>query len=1244
MPKIIVFQPSEVEESSNKTDKEIMYEKIMKSSSLQQHHFPSFFEMSEIDEKKLTSNMPSMLLKYILPNCIPILKDTQNFSISIQESRPVMCFKNGLVFIPSNTKFDVVGVVETYFNYVDDSICYDFTNRHPLDLLLTGAYGIQNIIAGQYTQEKYKPYSKPPIQITYFESENDAADKINKILFKVKQIKRSYDRSAKILYNNTIPMLTSPPQKYEHFEPSSGLHKILEKVYGAKLNGDTLQSDYVMKTNNFLNVFDKINILGLSHINSKRLIIDVDDKFRAKKAECVMSKKRVENNLLESKKYAYSLDLFKKPYIELSAKQKVIVQSHMSPQQMSPEEEKLIEEIYTAVRYRGKSLKYLLDDLKSISASQPGDKSVELQMIKNKKQITLICAHVVDQAQQIIKGERDQQIWRYMIDKYSLPNIGHEGHYCKVCGELISEDENDQISVFTKDGSRIEAGERDRLWPIIWKEVIIVITGYVAFKLPINVKKMVTNLAEVLRTEVSIIEMQLSKSKMLTVESTEQLLKIHIAVYAFALVSQMIISNYGDIGYSREPQQNTRGGYDRPSISPFMVGSEKENVSPFISYDNHKRKKGGDRSLSKSVIQNIVNATLFFAKKSQAHRMDSVDGFTIDSIKPIFIKAYKWTQTINVTVETSEDTSLLVNRMNIDPVYAYFETVLSIQKIDSVDKVRILFGQSAGDLQKNEKGYHHLFKSALQILKPAITHHAKTFGGKTAAAKTNITKPVKTAAAKTNITKPVKTAAAKTNITKTNITKPVKTAAANITKIKTATRDDTDICHAQSFMHTAEYVTNKIYGYINIPKSPQIIEFDEKYSHMPQCDIKLKIAQYISRYRPLSGMFQDLAVQYQGDPSPFTLKFKYAKIKGKTLAKGSEKKFNAIDIKKWLKEKNYKKYNDFLQYNHIPYKYKLSKDKFVKKRNSFYEFYEYKCPKLNLHDTNADNVCKKCGLTGDLRGSISYFKKYEKIYDKSLSDQYKKDNSDIRVSPLIVRKKHPAIAWRVNNASILELSKLLKINYNMLFNLGYFEDGNYSSFSNRFDDQLASEKLYSRVEYLKNYHRDIIIFYYTLKNAEKMARLPYEIHKITKDSINALSIFKKLPDLPNVLNTDLNTVVGKNKKDIAELTANYLLNKITKSLLHMYKNFVALRSRDLGLTMLKIIIDLIYKDEYILSSITLKDRKNIKHDEPVEVGDADASGDSTINDDGVIVETEVDIQNSMANEMDIDLDFADLDD
>ena len=84
MTNITVFKRPDVQEiKSNKTERDIMYDRFNKTAHIPTHHFNSFMEMEELYESNIliNSDIPSILIKHSLKYCTPIIKNIDVYTL-----------------------------------------------------------------------------------------------------------------------------------------------------------------------------------------------------------------------------------------------------------------------------------------------------------------------------------------------------------------------------------------------------------------------------------------------------------------------------------------------------------------------------------------------------------------------------------------------------------------------------------------------------------------------------------------------------------------------------------------------------------------------------------------------------------------------------------------------------------------------------------------------------------------------------------------------------------------------------------------------------------------------------------------------------------------------------------------------------------------------------------------------------------------------------------------------------------
>jgi hypothetical protein len=144
--------------------------------------------------------------------------------------------------------------------------------------------------------------------------------------------------------------------------------------------------------------------------------------------------------------------------------------------------------------------------------------------------------------------------------------------------------------------------------------------------------------------------------------------------------------------------------------------------------------------------------------------------------------------------------------------------------------------------------------------------------------------------------------------------------------------------------------------------------------------------------------------------------------------------------------------------------------------------------------------------------------------------------------------------WKINNAAILELSRLFNIKYNILINLGLSFNTKYKLIETEklnphinADDSL----LKMRNERLYGYYLKIVRMYNMIKHHEYLRNVPFELKNIL-GTLKVRNLNQILPDLDKTTNDKYNYY-----KNIESQTniSNFLLYIISSTLMGIYNNF-----------------------------------------------------------------------------------------
>jgi len=221
--------------------------------------------------------------------------------------------------------------------------------------------------------------------------------------------------------------------------------------------------------------------------------------------------------------------------------------------------------------------------------------------------------------------------------------------------------------------------------------------------------------------------------------------------------------------------------------------------------------------------------------------------------------------------------------------------------------------------------------------------------------------------------------------------------------------------------------------------------------------------------------------------------------------------------------------------------------------NGFFQFYEKRCPLGGLHNFVNDK-CSKCNLADNINKN-EYYDKYHKNYMEDLEKINKIDFNVVYDSHEYVYKNK----WSYDTVPIVELANLLKINVNLLLNLGDYENINLVNVINgTYTAKKNTLHFSTRSNIINTYVRNLIIeynnmrYYSSCKSYLSKDRIE-EIDKIFATS--KIEVFKitTLSELPNITNEYFDKYEWFIKNETPDNVVNFCLSSLVEKALSVYK-------------------------------------------------------------------------------------------
>ena len=1272
---IIVFKPPETNVIINKTEREIQYELFTKKASISSHHFASFMEMERIEDININSTIPSILIKSILSYCKPIIKTMPIFTvksktvnifnqkaekpeeikvekyynIAMQLEHPIEVKyeydtkfdeKNKIhnLIIPKYETFRIIGVElpKKIVKNVDNSFLNYISELSNIDILSSGVYGLQDFQHYIYAQSRINNIT--PIEVTsgsiYFKSDDDTRHKIRVIKNYLKYIDSFYKKNIYMLYRYIqIEPFIHQIKKYENlyniFNPefykkkpefNQTISNKIAKIINVRLGDTEASIDFTFSHNHIFELVHRIRLLGDTNPLSKKLLQDLDLSQTYEKTMTEFKKIHFQKKLEFAKRKAIAYNKFKITNMDnlTESQDKIItlefnkLEKYYSTVSKHNEDFAIADSLYWAIgNGKTKLIKDRLAKLESV-VKIPNDLTKLTEMLQNFSKVNIICPHIISKAQFMIKPSQDEvtkygKLRDFLISVFSLP-VDEEGYYCKICGELIAEaDEEDTMKYVL--GKRVTfVIENDRLKNQIWMEVSHIMTAYVKFKNAVNYKAIITSITNTIRPEMGSIESSLVKIKSNSKDSIKDLMSIYITIYAFAIVVQMINKNYGNITFSFRPDGEKSSKTSKSAESPMIETAE----SPMIET---KKTKGGNAKTGQLRLQNIINNALFLILRIKNITINNINSISIDSIKPILIKAYKWAAKLESETTVKNDTKDPSSMFFNDNIYEYIDYAINISKHYTKNNTNNTKNINKNDTKKNS------VKDVLGRDLETITQDFKENKG----------------------------------IYSTAIIP-----------------DDWSESRYKngSLKYMVEYIKDKYYDKNSVPYSLELAELNKKYEYVKideKNSIKIQkrkdlrpfikldlLDNYMIKFNNFKPENVKIEKFYDNDgiKHKFSiLLYQFANNKG--ILSGAKKEYYKNDIIELYKSQEVKKINELRRMFIIDMRCSICKVLFSQVKNNsiekaiekidnvktFYKYYENRCPNGELHDfqirieKNKTNSCSKCGITSDdvISNNKKFYDKYSSKFEKMLEYKNTIDKDLIKGKNKDISTKSKFPEWKINNSPMLEIAKIFKIKYNVWINLGLTINQKFSHIESEKINPSANsdnETIKLRILQLHNYFLYVIRIFYNIKNYDITTFLQYELkHILQKNKVRNLR--EKLIDIDTSILTKFNYY-----RSTADpfITANFMLYSISATIIDIHKS---LKKSEVNVTeeIVMYIINSIIDSEKILANPDLtKFSSAIVATNVIDIDETAAESDN-----------DNDIQNESANEeSDADNDQVDV--
>jgi hypothetical protein len=656
-------------------------------------------ELLSIKDTSSNSTISSVLLKLILEYCTPIIDEIPNVTISSRDiikrsnikveskieiekgisilfDRDINClYKKNKIKLIAGQMAVVIGFVVpniirsnlwlSIYDYLSTNTKYNINT-----ILKSGLYSFYNCYKNYFFNSYLtKPLSTKEFEIYFSNNVSENNLKILKYL--------EYCRSLNNL-NSSILLLTikSILKEQKLIEMNNIINKIIsneEKLVNLLIENkliDSKQIRYLQIGNIFNNLIDKINWHGgFFEPNAKKYVEELK----------ILIENGVNSNNEKNQNYKQQIEIAKKKIIafekfgtsdinNLTKNQQNTITQEYSKKHKEKEiikESPLFSALLSAINSQDKvgltnMISFIFKEMNKTDIDK-FNKQLKNQESKVDSYIKLkdgnICPHMLEQAIQLKDGKDITIVENWLINKYGIQSISKSKYisvesdtYCKICGALLAEYDEESIAFKERDNYVISF-EDDELFTMVKRELQYILSYYLyqPEKSPLSISNIIDLLSGIIRAKILEIQSELIKIKTLGDNDMWILINIYIYIYIFAILTQFVFANPEILQFkftSAKPNKYTSSkikvGNAESKIH--ITSTSKEILSQLL-----KHKQG------KSNLERLTNHALELIKKIKYSDILASKYITTSNIKELFLTAYKWTLTLNYNVESIED-------------------------------------------------------------------------------------------------------------------------------------------------------------------------------------------------------------------------------------------------------------------------------------------------------------------------------------------------------------------------------------------------------------------------------------------------------------------------------------------------------------------------------------------------------------------------------------------------------------
>ena len=1137
---ISIFRPPAAKKTLTKTERTILFERLEIDTGIPHYHFEAFDDTEDriLDETRFKSDIPALLIKRNIDHLGLIVKKrtSKEFHISVQLNIPINTkdaeLQNPLV-AASNTQIEVIGVMfsnrKNYFNPTRLPTLVETSSLK--DKVMSGMFGLYAWYHKQHDKQRKRSKFfqdlthlklKRKEVVIFFKDKESTSKAFTLINTYIDHMIDYYNDSLHFMYSalehpplsklTGYKLVDIKPLEKAKFVYKSPLLNMINEVYTNNLSTTSkMVLLYDIVNGKLWPVYQFAKLMGLNDNTVKKLV----DEEKERQSNNKIKYDGIINDINQKNKHHKKLFLarsifYKKSLDDLTYKEMEIVNltyktdlefaSHV--QKNKCVHLKLLERVMqsnNSGRYFDNNAWEELKKLIPFDSSTQGNELLKCSLCE----LLVLCPHHYDQFEHKTqikglnqKGKSDKDLRLLLLKKYADKTPIEDAYFCKICGEKIVQKYNETHAAFIS-GQKVSITYTvDTISNKIWKEVRSIISNNVTFGIITDVNLLTSNITDTIQPYIEDEQTRLQNIVTNTPEVIQNTVYLYIIIYAYASLIRIMSHHPEDIQFNK----GSSGFVNKKPSKPNSA-------------------KGGDDlkdRVDMRMLQGLLQTGIGLLVSTKMSLIKKIPNISLDSIKPLFIKAFKTISKLYVKSEGFH-TELPPEYVANSVIYAYLHYANKKHEENlKYSDVRKILGVELQEIEKLETITDKAVIPPIWRLYPPDEevgfyndpeymemYHKYTY---------------------------------------------------------------------DSFIHFMKYVKNGLY---NIPVFKSIKHANHSDEFMGLKKIENKFKKFL-RERFVTNKF----LYHNKQHGEYTYKgIDLSKIfcsdgrKHKFDIHVYEKGLTRLEISKknideWMFDDN--KNKEFRKMNRVDLKCSvcgafLSKTKeetgessitSVLNRNDeiigFYNLYTFKCPVKNIHIFE-DDKCTQCEVTKTMifNKDKSYYSKHRKVFYEELESQAgKRDKTTVLKQEKRDIVTKPIDPWSINNTPISAISKISKIPISVLNNIGLIEGNDYEKIQTgelNPNGNINISKT-NKVVHLETYMNAFLIEYEMLKNG-RIIQPQLETFVKKWDNVD----FTNFPDVAKDYHTLHRRYVQSGLDD--DKMANFVLYSLTSSLLHIYKQF-----------------------------------------------------------------------------------------